>query len=129
MGNTSFRPEDLELADKVKSIDQMIYGLSIIDKMGQLLAFSPESHYTSKTDSEKQNWAITAQRMALLFSMATEHDKTLTPLEAIVLIRKEVKEVAVPIPGLDIIVVALVPQSINGAVVSSKIRDFFLKKL
>ncbi len=122
---TEFKREHIELADKLRGLDPSIQGLSLVDGHGQLLAFSPESHYAGKSAEEKEGWAMAAQRMALLISIAVSHDDSLSPLQSIVLIRKELKEVAVRLPVQDYIAIALVPQSINGAVIASKVKLHF----
>ena len=117
--------EAQKIAEKILALDDRVIVAGVIDQKGDVIGGKLNESQKSSFSNDKKDWEEIGSRAAVIMGTVRASDKTLSDIESIVFIRKSSKQLLTWIPEKQITVAAIFPKSIDGWILSQKIRHMF----
>jgi hypothetical protein len=112
-----------KLAEEIVGLDERVFSAGIISNTGETLGGYVRQAFRSKYPVDKEGWAAVDFAQALIIGSAKRTDRLLSEMEAIVFIRKELKQILIWDQNRGVIAAAAFDRSISGTDLSKKIRS------
>lgn len=114
-----------KLAEKILALEDKVILAGVVDERGDVIGGKVNEAYKSRFSDDKKDWELIGSRAAVIMGAVRASDGVLSDIESIVSIRKDSKQLLTWIPDKRVIVAAILPRSVDGGIVSEKIRRLF----
>jgi hypothetical protein len=117
-----YRGEAEELSKEIVDLNEGIFSAGIISNTGESLGGYVRPAYRSRYPVDKAGWATVDFKQAMVFGSAKGTSELLSEIEAIIFIRKELKQILIWHNRKGVIITAIFDKSMNETVLCNKIR-------
>ena len=123
MGRDLDESEANALAEKVLAVDSSILHVGVISNSGPPLGGAIKKSLRGKLSSDKKDWEKQALRVAAVMGIIRADDTELSPIESVILIRKEAESLLIRVPDKGVILAVVFEKSRNGLDLNNKIME------